>query len=166
MQVFPLGGNDAKGPLGAAGWKGEVWIAPGKPASVGAVHKEIKSSGEVAVVLGAGNQGVLAITDMLHMMFDQHCVCMVKHHELRSYNQPFFQTVFAPLISRGYLADVCGGVRVGVHLTNNPLVTRVHMTGGTATVRDPTTPTASPSVAPPLFSQNPVSEAVVGSTTA
>jgi len=57
----------------------------------------------------------------------------VKHHELRSYNQPFFAAVFAPLISRGYLADVCGGVRVGVHLTNSSLVDRVHMTGGTAT---------------------------------
>jgi len=131
--VFPRTDADTQSPCGADGWKGEVWCLPGKEGTVGKPYKETKTEGRVGLVLGAGNQGVLSITDMLDMMFVHHTVCVVKHHPLRNYNKPFFQKVFAPLIEGGFLADVCGDIPTGSYIINSKYVSKVHMTGGTPT---------------------------------
>jgi len=131
--VFPRTSDDKNSPVGADGWTGEVWCKPGSTGSVGGVYTSPMPTGRVGLVLGAGNQGVLSITDMLDTLFIHHTVCIVKHHELRYYNKLFFSQVFSPLIEAGYLADVCGGVETGSYLCQHKLVSKVHMTGGTAT---------------------------------
>ena len=49
-------------------WRVELWLQPGAPAAQGKCYAG-PSLGKVAVVLGAGNQGFLAVADVLYMAF-------------------------------------------------------------------------------------------------
>ena len=40
-------------------------------------------SGRVALLLGAGNQGFLAICDALNLLFVEGMVCVMKHNPVR-----------------------------------------------------------------------------------
>ncbi|KAL6744764.1 hypothetical protein V8C86DRAFT_3006176 [Haematococcus lacustris] len=78
IKVFP------RGMLGALfpGCLGEVWCAPGKPVTQGAVYRK-KEAGEggkggVALVLGAGNQPSVVILDFLHKLVAEDEVVIAK----------------------------------------------------------------------------------------
>lgn len=95
-----------------------------------AVGKE----GGLMIVLGAGNQPMLSFVDILKAMYTRNYVVYFKQHPIRTYVNDLYERIFAPLISRGYLA-------VEAHSTNerssalvyHQEVDAVHITGGKAT---------------------------------
>jgi acyl-CoA reductase-like NAD-dependent aldehyde dehydrogenase len=87
----------------------------------------------LGLLLAAGNQGILAFADALHMLFVENMTCVVKHNPVRAYNHPWMEKIFAPLIKEGYFASVLGGIDESKALLADPRVDHVHMTGGKAT---------------------------------
>eukprot|EP00928_Gymnodinium_smaydae_P034743 TRINITY_DN24556_c0_g1_i2.p1 TRINITY_DN24556_c0_g1~~TRINITY_DN24556_c0_g1_i2.p1 ORF type:complete len:230 (+),score=41.52 TRINITY_DN24556_c0_g1_i2:58-747(+) len=100
--VFPLDGSDAMKPN--KGCKVELWMKPGQEASQGSIFQHRPRPGSVGLVLGAGNLAPLALTDALHLLFQQNTVTLLKIHPLREYSNEFVRTLFAPLISKQPLA--------------------------------------------------------------
>lgn len=115
------------------GLDAEVWMQPGQPASQGAVYRAkergLELPGGVAVVLGAGNVSAIAPRDLLHRLFVEDEVVVLKMHPVNAYLGPLLEEAFASLVEAGYLAIVQGGADTGRLLCRHPLVTSVHLTG-------------------------------------
>ncbi|KAK9868062.1 hypothetical protein WJX84_011056 [Apatococcus fuscideae] len=115
------------------GWKGEVWIQKGKPASQGAVYRNPPSSGHISLVLGAGNQAAVGATDILNEMFAKSAVVVCKMNPVNEYLGPYLRQAFAPLVDAGFMEIVYGGPTEGEMLCTHPLVSSIHLTGSAAT---------------------------------
>ena len=90
--------------------------------------------GGVALVLGAGNQGFLTVVDMLQCLFVDQEVVLVKHHQLRNYQDKIITKIFAPLIDQGFVATVLHTtMEAAEQLSSNKVFTHIHMTGGKST---------------------------------
>jgi len=90
-------------------------------------------AGIVELVLGAGNVSAIPPTDVLHKMFAEGHVCVLKMNPVNEWVGPHLEQALAPLISAGYLRVVYGGAAVGTHLVNHPQVDEVHITGSDKT---------------------------------
>eukprot|EP00884_Botryococcus_braunii_P012774 jgi/Botrbrau1/21498/Bobra.174_2s0007.1 len=88
---------------------------------------------QVALVLGAGNQVAVAVTDILHKMFVEDCVVVCKINPVCDYTGKFVREMFEPLIKEGFLEVVHGGVAQGKFLCEHPLIDSIHLTGSSAT---------------------------------
>eukprot|EP00536_Pseudo-nitzschia_multiseries_P003183 jgi/Psemu1/322904/estExt_fgenesh1_pg.C_470030 len=90
--------------------------------------------GGLMIVLGAGNQSMLTFVDILDAMYTRNYVVYLKQHPIRTFVNDILERIFAPLISRGYLA-------IETHTTNercaalvyHSAVDALHITGGKAT---------------------------------
>jgi aldehyde dehydrogenase (NAD(P)+) len=137
VDVFPASRLDA---VLFAGFRGEAWIRPGIPAAEvparAAPHyrKPVdQRQGRVALVLGAGNVPSIPPLDVLHKMFVEGKVCLLKMNPVNDHVGPFIERAFAAAIDKGWLAVAYGGADVGAHLVQHPLVDEVHMTGSDKT---------------------------------
>mmetsp|Transcript_9731 Transcript_9731/g.35647 ORF Transcript_9731/g.35647 Transcript_9731/m.35647 type:complete len:674 (+) Transcript_9731:213-2234(+) len=128
-RVFPRGFKEN---LLFSGYRGEIWIQPGRPPTQGSQMHEI-SEGRVSAALGAGNQVNLVAFDVLDAMYRHNCVCVMKLNPLFDYLTDVYETIFEPLISKGYLAIVHGGAEQGKYLMEHALVSRRSMTGSDKT---------------------------------
>lgn len=128
VPVFPHVLLDKLSLEGMAGLTAEVWLREG---AAGASSALPQHDGRVTVVLGAGNQSFLAIADVLHQMFVEGSVCVLKHHPLRDFSAPFVDELFAELSAEGFFFACTGGVDVAQALLACDGVDHVHMTGGT-----------------------------------
>uniref|UniRef100_A0A7S0WV00 Aldehyde dehydrogenase domain-containing protein n=1 Tax=Chlamydomonas leiostraca TaxID=1034604 RepID=A0A7S0WV00_9CHLO len=134
-EVFP------RGMLGALfpGYRGEVWMEAGKPASQAALYrakaagKQANKGGAVSLVLGAGNQINVVVLDVLHKLIVDDEVVLVKMSPVNEYAGPVLEKVLAPLVERGWVELVYGGKEVGEYVTRHPLITSIHLTGSATT---------------------------------
>ena len=92
-----------------------------------------KAEGHVALVLGAGNAGVLQCADLLHKLFVEEQVVALKMNPVNSYLGPILEQGFKQLIEREFLRILYGGADVGAYLCGHPLVDTVHLTGSDKT---------------------------------
>ncbi len=129
VQVFPVDRDDRFSPEGMSGCSGEVWLHPEGPSH----DVQNNTNGDVCLVLGAGNQSFLAFGDVMHQMFVEGSVCILKHHPLRAFSAPYFDEIFADLIEDGFFYSCTADLEETHALLHSPLVDRVHMTGGSAT---------------------------------
>ena len=134
-QVFPL---DLFDKVLFSGFTAETWMQPGVtranlPEHQASAYRDLDTAGRLALVLGAGNVSSIAPTDVLYKLFVENEVVILKMNPVNEYIGPFLEQVFAPLIERGFLAVVYGGVEVGKHLTDHPQVETIHITGSDAT---------------------------------
>lgn len=91
-------------------------------------HKQ----GGVGLVLGAGNIAAIAPLDVFHKLFVENEVVVLKMNPVNEYLIEFLEPAFKPLIDRGVLCIVRGGVDVGAYLCQHPLVDSIHITGAGA----------------------------------
>ncbi|MCB9663604.1 MAG: aldehyde dehydrogenase [Alphaproteobacteria bacterium] len=129
-RVFPQGLIDK---LTLGGVTCDIWIEPGKEASQGRIYRD-KAAGKtgeggVCVVLGAGNQSSIPPMDVLYKLVVDDEVCLLKMNPVNEQVGPVIEEVFAPLVEAGFLEVTYGGIDVGRHLTDHPLVTSIHITG-------------------------------------
>jgi acyl-CoA reductase-like NAD-dependent aldehyde dehydrogenase len=126
VEVFPYASGDTMGP--DADWKVEVWVDGAE------VKQRVPpTEGRLCLLLGAGNQTVLAFVDALHILFVESMTCVVKHNPVREFNHKWMLKVFEPLIRRGYFASTVGGIEESKALLADERINHVHMTGGKAT---------------------------------
>ena len=88
--------------------------------------------GSVGLVLGAGNIAAIAPLDCFQKLFLEHSVVILKMNPVNEYLVEFLRPALEPLIKRGFLQIVTGGVEAGEYLCNHPLVESIHITGAEA----------------------------------
>jgi hypothetical protein len=120
-----------------SGMRVEVWIQPGKPATQGAIYREkaagLVRPGRVACVLGAGNVSSIGPLDVVHKLFVEDEVVVLKTNPVNEYLAPLVTRAFAALVERDYLQVVTGGADVGDYLCTHPQVDSIHLTGSDRT---------------------------------
>jgi acyl-CoA reductase-like NAD-dependent aldehyde dehydrogenase len=110
------------------GYRGEVWIEPGQPATQGQIYRE-STAGKVSLILGAGNVSAIVAMDILSKLFAENQVAIVKMNPVNAYVGEYLAQAFAPLIQAGFLQIVYGGAEVGEYLCQHPQVDTIHITG-------------------------------------
>ncbi len=119
------------------GFRAEVWLEPGRPASQGRVYREKAMgrypAGRIALVLGAGNIAAIPPTDALHKLFVEDQLVILKMNPVNEYLGPLLERAFRPLIEDDFLAIVYGGGEVGSELCHDPRVDTIHLTGSDRT---------------------------------
>jgi acyl-CoA reductase-like NAD-dependent aldehyde dehydrogenase len=120
------------------GVTGEVWMERGVSAedvieTQAWAYRDSMLDGKVALVLGAGNAAVLPVADVLHKLFVELQVVVLKLNPVNAHMGPLFEEGLQTLIDMGYLGIVYGGVEEGSHICDHPKVTDLHMTGSDKT---------------------------------
>jgi acyl-CoA reductase-like NAD-dependent aldehyde dehydrogenase len=110
------------------GYRGEVWLEPGKPATQGQIYRQ-PTPGQLALVLGAGNVSAIGAMDTLYQLFAANRVVILKTNPVNAYLGEYLAQAFAPLIEAGYLRIVDGGADIGDYLCHHPQVDTIHITG-------------------------------------
>ena len=121
--VFPLGLWESILWLGVSA---ELWLQPGAPETQGS---ELHQASQVGLVLGAGNVASIPSTDVLHKLFVENQVVLLKMNPVNDYLGPIIADVFEPLVKEGFLAVVYGGAEVGALACQAPKVETIHITG-------------------------------------
>ncbi|HEY7930850.1 MAG TPA: aldehyde dehydrogenase family protein [Acidimicrobiales bacterium] len=135
VQVMPASTFDK---ILYAGQTGEIWMQPGVDeaqlqAGQALAYRDPFAHAGVAVVLGAGNVGSLGPRDVLHKLFAEGKVVVLKANPVNDYLVAYWERAMAALIDEGVLRVVRGGAQVGVYLTGHELVDEVHVTGSDKT---------------------------------
>ena len=135
VDVFPADTFDR---ILHSGVRAEVWMEPGVTADrlgdhMAAFYRRESPAGKVALVLGAGNISSIAPLDLLHELYAEGAVAVVKMNPVNGYLEPFFAEAFVPLVERGFVRFASGGSDVGAFLAEHPLVEEIHITGSDRT---------------------------------
>lgn len=135
VQVFPLNLYER---LLLSGVHAEIWMEPDVSEAqlretMAGFYRQKNPPGRVALVLGAGNVSSITLMDVLHKLFNEGTVCVVKMNPVNDYLGPIFEEIFQSLIAYGFVHFVYGGADTGAHLAHHPGVDEVHMTGSART---------------------------------
>lgn len=139
-QVFPARFYDR---LFYTGVTSEVWMQEGvTPESLPqtqalAYRAESQSpaeTGQICLVLGAGNVSSIGPMDAFYKLFVDNQVVLYKNHPLNAYLGPLMAEAFQALVDWDALRLVYGGVEVGRYLTAHPDIDEIHITGSDRTV--------------------------------
>jgi hypothetical protein len=134
-QVFPQTSYDR---LFFTGVQAEIWMEPGMSIAEmertqAKIYRDKRHEGKVALVLGAGNVASIAPADVLHKLFLEDQVVILKMNPVNAYLGPLLEESFRALIDPGFLRVVYGGASEGAYLCNHPHVDEIHITGSDKT---------------------------------
>jgi hypothetical protein len=111
-------------------FQAHAWLKPDiDPENLFIPLPDERAERKVALVLGAGNISAIPAADALGKIFQDGQVVLLKMHPVNAYLSPILQSVFQPLIQRGYLKIIDGGAAVGKAAIAHPLIDNVHITG-------------------------------------
>ena len=137
VQVIPYEFTDK---LLFSGFNAEVWMEPGVTAenlgdNIAEFYRRepTEKNGRVALVLGAGNVASIGPLDMVHKLFVEGQVCLLKMNPVNDYLGPFVEETFAELIADGFVRTAYGGADVGDYLCQHDQVDEIHITGSDRT---------------------------------
>jgi hypothetical protein len=135
-QVFPARLYDR---LFYTGVTSEVWMQPGVtpsslPETQAVAYRNPAQTGQICLVLGAGNVSSIGPMDAFYKLFVDNQVVLYKNHPLNAYLGPLMAEAFQALIDWDALRLVYGGVEVGSYLTEHPDIDEIHITGSDRTV--------------------------------
>jgi acyl-CoA reductase-like NAD-dependent aldehyde dehydrogenase len=102
------------------------------PGTMAAAHRTAPG-GRVCLVLGAGNASSIGPLDVLHKVFVELQVVVLKTHPVMAHLAAVHEAALAPLIRAGLLRVVQGGAAEGHHLAHHPGVDTLHVTGSDRT---------------------------------
>jgi len=116
----------------------EVWMEPGVTANDLAktqalAYQDKQHAGKVALVLGAGNVASIPPTDVLHKLFVEDQVVVLKMNPVNGYIGPLIEESFRALVEAGFLRVVYGGAEEGAYLCKHSGVEEIHITGSDKT---------------------------------
>ncbi|WP_329499902.1 aldehyde dehydrogenase family protein [Kitasatospora herbaricolor] len=135
VDVFPATGWDR---LLLNGFSARVLTRPGttlesvRKQAAGQYRGRPRPAG-VALVLGAGNIPAMTAVDILHKLYSEGQVVVVKMNPVNAYLRPHFEQIFAEFTDRGWLRFVDGGPAEGAYLTTHHGVDSIHVTGSDRT---------------------------------
>lgn len=135
VDVFPVSVYDR---VLLGGVSAQVWMQPGVThqnlqATLGVFYQKVMPKGAVALVLGAGNIASIPPLDVLYKLLADGHVCILKMNPVNAYLGPILESIFAQLISGGYLQIVYGSAQAGAYLSQHKLVDEIHITGSERT---------------------------------
>jgi acyl-CoA reductase-like NAD-dependent aldehyde dehydrogenase len=84
-------------------------------------------------VLGAGNASSIGPLDVIHKLFVENQVCVLKMHPVMAHLTEVQAAALAPLIREGVVRIVVGDAAQGGYLANHPGVDTLHITGSDRT---------------------------------
>jgi hypothetical protein len=128
VEVFP---NDLFDRLLWFGVRAEVWSQPGRSLTNNPTHAD--AQGQVALVLGAGNISSIAPLDVLHQLFVENRVTLLKMNPVIAELGPWMEQIFSALEADGFFAMADGGAELGAYLCQHSAVDAVHITGSQRT---------------------------------
>lgn len=121
---------------------GEVWLKPDKDASQGKAYRSKKlphktrkakclksGNGKVAFVLGSGHQLSAIILDVLHKLFVDDEVVLLKLNPVNEFLGQYVAAALKPLILRGFFSLCYGPTKQGISICRHELVDTVRVTG-------------------------------------
>ena len=117
---------------------GEVWMEPGVTlkslrANQAAAYRGQNQGGKVSLVLGAGNASMLPIIDLLHKLFVEVQVVVLKLNPVNAHLGPLIEEGFQAMVKRGFLGVIYGGAEEGAYLAAHDAVDELHLTGSDKT---------------------------------
>ena len=120
------------------GFTGRVVMEPGVTEenlsrNMAGVYQRRRDLPKVALVLGAGNVSSIAPTDVLHKLFVENEVVVLKVNPVNDYLGEFLEAGLRSLIRRGVVRIVYGGGDVGEALCKHPSIDTIHITGSDKT---------------------------------
>jgi acyl-CoA reductase-like NAD-dependent aldehyde dehydrogenase len=133
-RVMPAGFTDRLMYLGTTA---DVWMDPAVtldelPGTMATAYRTTPPV-RVCLVLGAGNASSIGPLDVLHKLFAELQVVVLKMHPVMAHLGPVQEAALAPLVRAGLLRIVYGGAAEGGHLAHHPLVDTLHVTGSDKT---------------------------------
>jgi acyl-CoA reductase-like NAD-dependent aldehyde dehydrogenase len=119
------------------GARAEVWLRPGC-GPTDAIERQARAvrepdAGGVCLVLGAGNVSSIGPLDVVHKLFVENRVVILKTHPVQAHLAPVLELALAPLIEAGVLRIVDGDAVQGGYLAHHPGVDELHITGSDRT---------------------------------
>jgi len=90
-------------------------------------------NGKVSLVLGAGNNAAVPISDILHELFTERQVVLLKMNPVNDYLAPLIEEGFGVLLRRGFLRLIQGDAETGTYLCQHPDIEEIHLTGSDKT---------------------------------
>jgi len=135
VRVYPADTYDR---ILLSGVHADVWMEPGVTAGnlrehVAGFYRRPPGPGKVALVLGAGNIASIPPLDLLHKLYAEGQVALLKMNPVNDYLGPIFEEIFAGFVERGFVRFAYGGAEVGARLASHPLVDEIHITGSERT---------------------------------
>jgi hypothetical protein len=133
VPVFPTSRLDA---ATFVGHKAEVWLRPEvtHPSAMRtATNYREQQTGRVAFVLGAGNVSSAGPADVLHKLYAEDQVCVLKLNPVNEHLGEYLEVAMQPLVREGFVRVVYGGAKEGQHLVDHPRVDTIHMTASDKT---------------------------------
>jgi Aldehyde dehydrogenase family len=119
------------------GISADVWMEHGVTTSdlvaTQAVAYSRPAAGRVCLVLGAGNVSSIGPMDVLHKLFVENRVVVLKTHPVNGYLAPILERGLGALVERGVLRIVQGGSGEGAYLCAHPGIDEIHITGSDRT---------------------------------
>ena len=89
--------------------------------------------GRVCLVLGAGNASSIGPLDVIHKLFVENQVCVLKMHPVMAHLTEVQAAALAPLVREGVVRFVVGDAVQGSYLSSHPGVDTLHITGSDRT---------------------------------
>ena len=119
------------------GTDAEVWMdrevtAESLPSTMATPYRQAPP-GRVCLVLGGGNASSIGPLDVLHKLFVELQVVVLKMHPVMAHLDEVQAAALAPLVRAGVLRIVHGGAAEGGHLASHPGVDTLHITGADRT---------------------------------
>ncbi len=135
VKVFP---TDLADKLLLTGFEAEVWMQPGVTEAnlydhIAEFYRNPPATGRVSLVLGAGNVASIGPLDMIHKLFVEGQVSLLKLNPVNEYLGPFIEEAFGKLIAAGFVEVAYGGADVGDFLCQHPDIDEIHITGSDRT---------------------------------
>jgi acyl-CoA reductase-like NAD-dependent aldehyde dehydrogenase len=121
------------------GWSAEVRMDPSvgygraRQALGGIYTKPETADIGVSLVLGAGNVSSIVPLDVIHRLFVDNHVVLLKFNPINDYTGPYIEHALSEFIERGFVRPSYGGADVGEYLVMHPEVDSVHVTGSEQT---------------------------------
>ena len=120
------------------GFTAEVWMDPNVSLAElsnhqAAFYRNKPSSGQIGLVLGAGNVASIGPMDALYKLFIEGQVVILKMNPVNEYLGPFIDRAFSSLSERGFFKVVYGGAEEGKYLCTHERVNEIHITGSDKT---------------------------------
>ncbi len=120
------------------GISADVWMQPGVTAANLEQHqanfyKQKDPTGEVQLVLGAGNINAIPALNSLYSLYVLGHVVLLKMSPVNDYLGPVIEDIFAAYIQEGFLRLAYGGAEVGEYLARHEGIEAIHVTGSART---------------------------------
>lgn len=135
VDVLPASATDR---LLFSGSTASVWMEPEVTKTtvgetIGEFYKIEDPDGAVCLVLGAGNVASIPVLDLLHKLYTDGEVAILKMNPVNEYLGPVFEALFEEFVDAGFVRFAYGDASVGAYLANHVDTDSIHITGSVDT---------------------------------